>query len=225
MEKLCRVMKVSRSGYYKWLSRPESMRSQRRKQWTEQIKNVFDASRQLYGSPKISKKLQQSGVDISERTVSRIMKQEGIRSRTVRKYKPTTNSNHSLPVHENVLEQNFSADAPNQKWVTDITYIPTREGWLYLASVMDLYSRKIVGWHMAERMTKDLVLNALRQAYRRRQPQNGLIHHSDRGSQYASHAYQDLMITYRMKGSMSRKGNCMSPQQQARDLQSPDLIR
>jgi hypothetical protein len=136
------------------------------------------------------------------------MKQEGIRSRTVRKYKQTTNSKHSMPVHENLLGQDFSADAPNQKWVTDITYIPTREGWLYLASVMDLYSRKIVGWHMGERMTKELAMNALRQAYWRRQPGSDLIHHSDRGSQYASHAYQELMTTYQMRGSMSRKGDC-----------------
>jgi transposase InsO family protein len=201
-------MKISRSGYYKWLNRPESKRSQQRKRWTEQIQKVFDKSKQRYGSPKITKKLQQDGVQISARTVSRIMKHAGIRSRTVRKFKATTNSNHTMPVHENVLSQNFTATAPNQKWVTDITYIPTREGWLYLASVMDLYSRKIVGWHMAERMTKDLVMNALRQAYRRRQPNSGLIHHSDRGSQYASHDYQELMIIYRMRGSMSRRGNC-----------------
>jgi putative transposase len=163
LEKLCHVMNISRSGYYRWLNRPESNRSRR-----------------LYGSPKITQKLRQSGQNVSERTVSRIMKQEGIKSRTVRKFKATTNSNHTLTVHETVLEQNFTADSPNQKWVTDITYIPTREGWLYLASVMDLYSRKIVGWHMAERMTKDLVMNALRQAYRRRQPRDGVIHHSDR---------------------------------------------
>jgi transposase InsO family protein len=145
-------MSVSRSGYYKWLNRLESKQTQQRQKWTQQIRDVYDESRQLYGSPKISKRLQQKGVSISERTVSRIMKQEGIRSRTVRKYKQTTNSKHSMPVHENLLGQDFSADAPNQKWVTDITYIPTREGWLYLASVMDLYSRKIVGWHMGERM-------------------------------------------------------------------------
>jgi len=201
-------MSVSRSGYYKWLNRLESKQTQQRQKWTQQIRDVYDESRQLYGSPKISKRLQQKGVSISECTVSRIMKQEGIRSRTVRKYKQTTNSKHSMPVHENLLGQDFSADAPNRKWVTDITYIPTREGWLYLASVMDLYSRKIVGWHMGERMTKELAMNALRKAYWRRQPESDLIHHSDRGSQYASHAYQELMTTYQMRGSMSRKGDC-----------------
>ncbi|GFN31038.1 transposase [Paenibacillus curdlanolyticus] len=201
-------MEVSRSGYYKWVGRPESKRERQHKEWTEQVKEVYDTSRQLYGSPKVTRELNKKGVSISERTVTRIMKENGIRSKTVKKYKATTNSKHSLPVHENVLNREFTASKPNEKWVTDITYVSTGEGWLYLASVMDLFSRKIVGWHMSERMTKELVLSALRQAYGRQCPDKGLIHHSDRGSQYASLDYQKQLQIYEMTGSMSRKGNC-----------------
>lgn len=205
---MCNILEVSRSGYYKWLGRPESERKRQHKEWTEQVKEVYDKSRQLYGSPKVTQQLNKNGVSISERTVTRIMKENGIRSRTVKKYKATTNSKHSLPVQENVLNREFTASKPNEKWVTDITYVSTNEGWLYLASVMDLYSRKIVGWHMSERMTKELVLQALKQAYGRQHPEQGLIHHSDRGSQYASLDYQKQLQIYEMIGSMSRKGNC-----------------
>jgi putative transposase len=136
------------------------------------------------------------------------MKENGLRSRTVKKYKATTNSKHNLPVQENVLDRAFTASKPNEKWATDITYIPTSEGWLYLACVLDLFSRKIIGWHMSDRMTKELVMQALKQAYGRQQPGGPVLHHSDRGSQYASHDYQDLLKEYEMIGSMSRKGNC-----------------
>ncbi|HEC1276102.1 TPA: IS3 family transposase, partial [Campylobacter jejuni] len=138
----------------------------------------------------------------------RIMKELGLRSRTVKKYKATTNSKHNLPVQENVLNREFNPSAPNKAWVADITYIPTDEGWLYLASIMDLYSRKIVGFHMDERMTKELVLTALDRAHSQQRPCEEVLHHSDRGSQYASHDYQARLRTYKMKGSMSRKGNC-----------------
>jgi putative transposase len=208
LEKMCSVLKVSRSGYYKWKERPESERERQHKEWTEQVKEIYDQSRKLYGSPKITRKLLQQGVTISERTVTRIMNEQQWRSRTVKKYKATTNSKHSLPVQDNVLNQEFTASKPNEKWVTDITYIATGEGWLYLASVMDLYSRKIVGWHMSDRMTKELVLQALKQAYGRQQPDEAVLHHSDRGSQYASHDYQKQLQLYSMIGSMSRKGNC-----------------
>lgn len=201
-------MKISRSGYYKWLDRPESERDRQHKEWTEQVKKVFEESRQLYGSPKVHARLNQKGTSICERTVARIMKENGIRSKTVKKYRATTNSKHAFPVQENVLDQDFSASKPNTKWVTDITYIPTLEGWLYLASVMDLYSRKIIGWHMSERMTKELVLQALKQAHGRQQPLDSVLHHSDRGSQYASNEYQKQLKEYQMIGSMSRKGNC-----------------
>lgn len=201
-------MNVSRSGYYKWRDRPESERELQHKEWTAQVKEVFEESRQLYGSPKVTQKLHQQGVDISERTVTRIMSEQQWKSRTVKKYKATTNSKHNMPVQENILNQEFNASKPNEKWVTDITYIPTAEGWLYLASVMDLFSRMIVGWHMSDRMTKELVIRALQQAHGRQQPEGEVLHHSDRGSQYASHDYQKQLQSYSMKGSMSRKGNC-----------------
>ncbi|MEK3884387.1 IS3 family transposase [Paenibacillus sp. PL2-23] len=208
LEKMCKVMNVSRSGYYKWRDRPESERELQHKEWTAQAKEVFEESRQLYGSPKVTQKLHQQGVEISERTVTRIMNEQQWKSRTVKKYKATTNSKHNMPVQENILNQEFKASKPNEKWVTDITYIPTAEGWLYLASVMDLFSRMIVGWHMSDRMTKELVIRALQQAHGRQQPEGEVLHHSDRGSQYASHDYQKQLQTYSMKGSMSRKGNC-----------------
>ena len=171
--------------------------------------------RQLYyhfklraGSPMITSALHQEGRRVSSRTVSRLMKEMGLKSITVRKHKATTNSNHSMPVFDNVLNRQFKVLAPNKVWVTDITYIGTGEGWLYLATVMDLFSRRIVGWSVGSRMTRELVLDALDQAYERRKPAQGLIHHSDRGSQYASEEYRERLTTYGMIGSMSRKGNC-----------------
>ncbi|WP_231956284.1 IS3 family transposase [Aneurinibacillus soli] len=193
--KMCSVLHVSRSGYYEWIKRKESQRSQRRKELETQIRRAFLESRRLYGSPKITYVLRQKGIQVSEKTVARMMKERGLKSRTVKKYKATTSSKHNLPVHDNVLAQKFSAQAPNQVWMADITYIPTQEGWLYLASIMDLYTRNIVGWHMDKRMTKELVLEALDQAYRRQRPQNEVLHHSDRGSQYASHEYQKRFTT------------------------------
>lgn len=145
---------------------------------------------------------------MSQKTVANIMRENHLRSRTVRKYKATTNSKHDYPVQENVLNQEFVAKRPNEVWMSDITYVPTDEGWLYLASVMDLYSRKIVGWRIDERMTKELVIQALDTAVYRQDPIDTLLHHSDRGSQYASHDYQARLLKYNMVGSMSRKGNC-----------------
>jgi putative transposase len=205
---MCETMNVSRSGYYKWTLRKESKREKRRKKLERRIRRIFLDSCRLYGSPKIFKVLQKQQVQVSEKTVARIMKELGLKSRTVKKYKATTNSKHNLPVHENVLNQQFKVLAPNKAWVTDITYIPTDEGWLYLASVMDLYSRKIVGFHMDDRMTKGFVMKALERAYNQQRPRGEVLHHSDRGSQYASHDYQALLKKYNMNGSMSRKGNC-----------------
>ncbi|WP_431089937.1 IS3 family transposase [Paenibacillus sp. 8b26] len=208
--KMCAVFGVSRSGYYKWVQTRtiHKERQKQREKLLQRIRRIFLDSRRLYGSRKIHKALVQQGVAVSEKTVVRIMKELGLKSRTVKKYKATTNSKHQLPVHENLLNQQFVAGAPNEVWMTDITYIPTDEGWLYLASVMDLYSRKIVGFHMDSRMTKELVIQALDQAYRVQRPGEGVLHHSDRGSQYASHEYQAKLVKYHMKGSMSRKGNC-----------------
>ncbi len=205
---MCKVLNVSRSGYYQWTRRQESEQKKRRRELEQQISRIFVDSRRLYGSPKIAQVLRQQGVRVSEKTVARIMKELGLKSRTVKTYKATTNSNHNLPVHDNVLNQQFRAQAPHQVWMADITYVPTDEGWLYVASVMDLYTRKIVGWHADERMTKELVLQALDQAYNRQRPKGEVLHHSDRGSQYASHEYQKRLLKYGMKCSMSRKGNC-----------------
>jgi putative transposase len=206
---MCRVLEVSRSGYYEWTKRSESAQKKLRKELETLIRRAFLNSRCLYGSPKIRQVLKQQGVQVSEKTVARIMKELGLKSRTVRKYKATTNSNHNLPVHDNVLDQKFKAEAPNQVWMTDITYVHTNEGWVYLASVMDLYTRKIIGWKAGERMTKELVIQALDQAYSRQKPNKGdVLHHSDRGSQYASVDYQERLKTYGIKSSMSRKGNC-----------------
>ncbi len=205
---MCQVMGVSRSGFYKWLNRPESEQKKRRKKLVKQIHHLFLDSRRLYGSPKITRQLKTKGICVSQKTVARIMREHELVSRTVKKYKATTNSRHSLPVHENTLNQRFSTEKPNQVWVADITYVPTQEGWVYVASVMDLYSRKIIGWHADNRMTKELVLTALDRAYKQQKPKNSVLHHSDRGSQYASHEYQKRLKQYGLEGSMSRKGNC-----------------
>ncbi|RBW68493.1 IS3 family transposase [Bacillus taeanensis] len=208
MEKMCFVLGVSKSGYFKWLNRPKSDRQKKHEQLTQIILRTHLEFKQRYGSVKITKTLHKRGVKVSGRTVSRIMTANQWKSCTVKKYKATTNSNHKHPVSENVLDRQFRVDQPNQSWVADITYVPTNEGWLYLASVMDLYSRKIVGWSMNHTMTKELVMDALKMAYNRQKPGKGLIHHSDRGVQYASNDYQKLLKEYEMTSSMSRKGNC-----------------
>src|SRR5699024_273686 len=206
--KMCQVLGVSKSGYYHWRKREKSNQQLRREELTRQIKEVYINSRSIYGSPKITKKLNQKGIDVSQKTVTRIMKAEGIRSKTVKKYKATTNSKHSLPIYPNLLNQEFQVDAPGNVWVGNITYIHTNEGWLYLATIIDLYSRRILGWHMSHRMTKELVILALKRAIGRQKPTEGLIHHSDRGSQYASHEYQKILREHNMITSMRRKANC-----------------
>ncbi|WP_410772661.1 IS3 family transposase, partial [Fontibacillus sp. BL9] len=208
IKKLCTVMGVSRSGYYKWKVRKPSQREKRKSRLKRRIRIHFEGFKKRYGSPKITAKLREEGWIIATKTVSQLMKTMGLVSCTVKKYKATTNSNHTLPVYENVLNRSFKVAAPHQAWVTDITYIATGQGWVYLATLMDLYSRKIVGWAMSERMTRELTLAALDDAYSREKPAHGLIHHSDRGSQYASAHYRKRLDEYGMVGSMSRKGNC-----------------
>lgn len=205
---MCEVLGVSTSGYYAWYNRPKSEQKKRRDLLTARIKRIHLESREIYGSPKITKILKSQGVNVSQKTVTRIMKENQIRSKTVKKYKATTNSKHHLPIYPNLLNQQFKVDHPGQVWVGDITYIWTSEGWLYLASIMDLYSRRLIGWAMGERMTKELVITALKRAMVTQPPTKGLIHHSDRGSQYASNDYQDLLREKELITSMSRKGNC-----------------
>jgi transposase InsO family protein len=201
-------MEVSVSGYYAWLKRPESTRKQANKQLLQQIKDVHQQSRQTYGSPRVYVDLKKQGVSCSENRVARLMHLNLIAGRRKKKFMVTTDSKHGLPVAENKLNQHFEAIKPNEKWVTDMTYVWTKEGWLYLAVVLDLYSRKVVGWAMDNNMETGLVIKALKMALLDRKPPQGLLHHSDRGSQYASNDYQQLLKDYHISCSMSRKGNC-----------------
>ncbi len=206
--KMGEVLQVSRSGYYAWRDRPVSPQAQRRAQRAAAVREAWARSGGRYGSPKITSALRRDGERISHKTVAQLMRTQQIRSRVVRKYKATTNSRHAYPIAENRLNQHFVADRLHAVWMADITYIATDEGWLYLATLEDLYSRQIVGWAMGRRMTQDLVLRALDRAVHRHHPPAGLIHHSDRGSQYAATAYQQQWRAYDMVASMSRKGNC-----------------
>lgn len=205
---MCQVLEVSRSGYYAWLKRPESSRASRNNLLLEEIRRVYQESRKTYGSPRITKKLHKDGITCGKNPVARLMRKNGIVAKTKRRFKATTDSRHGFPVADNLLGQCFEAKCPNQLWAADITYIPTGEGWLYLAAIQDLYSRKIVGWAMDKTMTRQLALTALRQAIGREHPPAGLIHHSERGSQYASYEYQQALRDHDMVPSMSRKGNC-----------------
>lgn len=206
---MCRVLAVSVSGYYAWRCRPASQRAQSNQQLVVQIRQVHEASRNSYGSPRIHAELRECGYPCNVKRVTRLMRIHGICGKCRRRKKVvTTNSKHDLPVVENVLDQQFTATAPNQKWVADITYLATGEGWLYLAGVIDLFSRKFVGWAMAETMTTELVTQALQMALRTRKPGADLLHHSDRGAQYASHDYRALLKAQQIEVSMSRTGNC-----------------
>jgi putative transposase len=205
---MCRVLKVSRSGYYIWKTRPESLQSKRRKRLLKMIQIVHVESRKTYGSPRVFRDLKALGQACSVNYVAHLMKKDGIAAKTRRKFKCTTDSKHKLPVAPNLLDRNFAVDKPNRVWLTDITYISTREGWLYLATVEDLYSRRIVGWSMSKRIDSRLVVDALQMAIDRRQPEPGMIVHSDRGSQFCSEHFGQLLTKYGCKPSMSRKGNC-----------------
>ncbi|MEK4509524.1 IS3 family transposase [Paenibacillus sp. FSL K6-2524] len=209
LEKMCDVLNVSRSGYYKWRNHEISQQELRKNQVLERIRYHFSDSEERYGAPKITFLLNKDGYNVTERTVGVYMKELGLRSCVSRKYKvQTTDSNHDMAIAPNILNQQFQSTEPSKVWVTDITYIPCREGRLYLASVLDLCTREIVGWRLADRMTTELVLEALKDAYAAKKPEEGLIHHSDRGAQYASTEYRELLKNYNMISSMSRKGNC-----------------
>jgi transposase InsO family protein len=206
---MCRVLQVSRSGYYAWRRRPVSAREMANQQLTQQIEEIHQRSRQTYGSPRIQAELADNGVTCGHNRVARLMQQAGLRAKQKRKFKvTTTNSVHNYPVAPNLLDQDFEASRPNEKWIGDITYIATDEGWLYLAAVMDLYSRRIIGWAMGDSLERWLPLAALQMAIETRQPPPGLLHHSDRGSQYASDDYQAVLTKHQMQSSMSRTGNC-----------------
>lgn len=206
----CHVLEVSRSGYYAWKNRPTSPAARRRAELTERIRQIHQRPHHAnYGSPRVHRELAAQGYPCNRKTVEKLMCQAGIRARTCRRFRvATTDSRHALPIAPNRLARNFQPAAKHQAWTMDITYVPTQEGWLYVALVEDLYSRKIVGWSMSERIDSALVVSALNMALEQERPQSGLLAHSDRGVQYASDSFQQLLAEHRIVCSMSRKGNC-----------------
>ena len=202
------VLSVSRSGYYAWLKRPASGRKQANAELLEKIRIVHRDSDKSYGSPRVHRALKEQGDSYGKNRVARLMREDGLRSKTKWRFKATTDSKHHLPVAPNLLNRDFHPGKPDEVYTGDITYVWTAEGWLYLAVVMDLFSRAVVGWAMDKRMTRQLVMNALTMAVQRRATPSGIIFHSDRGSQYASDDFQSLLSQYGMRCSMSRKGDC-----------------
>ena len=206
---MCEVLEVTRSCYYDFFQRKiTSNKELERLKIMRAIEDIHKASRRLYGSPRIFNHLIGLGFKISKKTVEKLMRLMGIRSKIKRKYKATTDSNHGKKIAPNLLAQDFSTHSSNQIWLSDITYIATPEGWLYLASILDLHTRKIVGWSIASHMSQELCINALEIAYRRQKPAPGLIFHTDQGSQYASKGFKSKLLAYKMIQSMSRRGNC-----------------
>lgn len=206
--RICCLLGISRSGYYAWKNRKPSQREHNAQILIDHIRRIHKNNRKVYGSPRVFAQLKKEGYSCNRKTVARLMRQDGLKGQ--RKYRKviTTNSNHSFPVAPNLLNREFIAEKPNQKWVGDITYIQTAEGWLYLASVLDLFSRKVIGWEMSSHIDADLVERALRMALFQRQPQFGLLCHSDRGSQYASNQIRTILAANRIQVSMSGKGDC-----------------
>ncbi|MCH7688503.1 MAG: IS3 family transposase [Planctomycetes bacterium] len=204
---MCRVLHVSTSGFYSWRSRPKSKQSQRRESLTNQVQEIHKTkNKDNYGSPRVHRELIKQGTFCCENTVAGVMQESGIQAKTVKKFKVTTDSKHAHPVAENVLDRKFDrATGPNQIWVSDITYVWTLEGWMYLTGILDLYSRKVVGWSMSQRLTKEFVMDALEMAIRHRWPGSDLLHHSDRGVQYACRPYRDRLAAHGIAVSMSRR--------------------
>jgi putative transposase len=208
VQRLCRVLGVSQSGYFAWKGRPSSRRQREDMVLLAHVRSAFALSNGTYGSPRMTRELREQGLAVSRRRTARLMRDNGLCARQKRRFKRTTDSEHSWPIAPNLLDQDFAATAPNQKWGADISYIWTREGWFYLAVVMDLFSRRIIGWSVSDRLHRDLALAALRQALASRRPTPGLICHSDRGSQYCSIDYQRQLRGHGVHISMSGKGNC-----------------
>lgn len=201
-------LEVSSSGYYEWLKNNGGKKEEEDRVLKELIKKVFERSRQTYGVERVIEALGEDGIHIGRHRIRRLMREEGLVPKARRKFKVTTDSDHDNPVAMNLLEQDFDVDAPNKVWVGDITYVPTNEGWLYVAVVIDLFSRKVVGWAMSSRMKKSLVIDAFNMTVKRRKPRPGLIFHSDRGKQYCSKDFRDLLESVKALQSMSGKGNC-----------------
>jgi len=209
VQRMCSVLGVSSSGYYDWFDRPESSRSRSNRSLITKIRCFHQASRKTYGSPRIHRDLQESGEMVSVNRVARLMKQEGIQAKMARRFVATTDSKHSMKAAPDRLQRRFRTDAPNRAWVSDTTFIPTRQGWLYLAVILDLYSRQVIGWAMGEKNDRELVSNALTMAVWRRGMVKDVIVHSDQGSTYASSDYQKLLQNHSLSCSMSRKGECL----------------
>jgi len=205
---MCRTLAVSPAGYDAWRDRPESRRSRQNRTVLSAIRELHHESRETYGSPRIWNALRKQGHGVGKHRVARLMRGAGIRAKTVKKWRATTQSSHRLPVAENTLNRQFTVEAPNRVWAGDITYVWTTEGWLYLAVILDLYSRLVIGWAMGQRLTGELAEQALLMALANRQPRAGLVHHSDRGSQYAATRYQQVLTLHGLAPSMSRRGNC-----------------
>ena len=205
---MCSALEIFPSGYYAWLNRPESARAQANRRLIDQIRTAHRRSRRCYGSPRITRELRAEGLCVGENRIARLMRAAQIRAKSARKWRATTKSSHRLPVAENTLNRAFSVTQSNRVWAGDISYVWTAEGWLYLAVVLDLYSRAVIGWAMSERLTTDLATQALTMALWRRKPKGALLHHSDRGIQYAAGDYQQLLADHGIACSMSRKGNC-----------------
>jgi putative transposase len=205
---LCDVLGVSRSGYYAWSGRPEPARAKSDEQLKAQIAAVHEKSRSTYGSPRVHAELRDKGVRVGKKRVERLMREDGLKARQKRRFRRTTDSNHTHPIAPNVLARQFTVTAPNKVWVTDVTYIATNEGWLYLAAILDLFSRRVVGWATSATNDRALALDALELALQARQPAAGLLHHSDRGSPYASEDYRHVLRQRGLVASMSRSGDC-----------------
>jgi putative transposase len=208
---MCRVLKVKRAGYYAWVNRPPSAHAMDDAELAETIKEIHDTSRRTYGSPRVHEELKAQGQSHGEKRVARIMQEEGLRAKAPRQFRVTTDSNHAHPIAPNVLDRQFAVEdgaALDRVWVGDISYLRTREGWLYLAIVIDLSSRRVIGWAMRHTLEGALTRDALAMALTGRHPDAGVLHHSDRGSQYAAGDYRDLLTAHAMACSMSRKGNC-----------------
>jgi transposase InsO family protein len=205
---ICRVLEVSTSGYYAWTERGASCRSRRDLDLAAKVRAAHTASKGRYGSPRVHAELRAAGEKVGRKRIARIMKQAHLEGRKRRRFRKTTDSNHRLPIAPNRLERDFTATAPNQAWVTDITFLWTAQGWLYLAAILDLFSRRVVGWATSANVDRHLALAALRTALRNRRPSEGLVHHSDRGSTYASDDYRRALEEHGIECSMSRKGDC-----------------
>ena len=205
---MCRILQVSKSGYYKWLNRKPSKRVLEEGSLEVEIKAAHQRGRETFGSERLQHELKEQGIKVGICRIRRIKKKLGLRCKQKRKFRATTDSNHAFPVAENLLNQQFEAMAPNRIWLSDISYIPTEEGWLYLAGHKDIFTGEIVGYAMGNRITKNLVSQSLFKAVAAKRPAAGLIHHSDRGRQYCAHEYRKLMDQFKMIPSMSRKGDC-----------------